>query len=119
MNDKELDYELMKKYIVADIEGVREYDISEWAEEADDEDDFSKMLRPKRKYNYEKMLMAVMLYLKQTGGVEFAVLKDEQLGEWWASKVREIERAEAKANALEKLKSTMSKEELKILGIKV
>lgn len=118
MNKTELDYELMKKYIVADLEGIKEYDIAEWAEE-EDEDDFSRMVRPKKKYNYEKMLMAVMLYLKQTGGVEFAVLKDESLGEWWASKVKEIEHAERKANALDKLKSTMSKEELKILGIKV
>jgi hypothetical protein len=69
--------------------------------------------------NYNKMLTGVMEYLESVGGVEFAILKDPELGAWWAEKVKKREAARKKEAALEKLKSTMSKEELKILGISV
>lgn len=74
---------------------------------------------PLRPSNYNKMLTGVMEYLESVGGVEFAILKDPELGAWWAEKVKKRDAARKKAAALEKLKSTMSKEELKILGIKV
>ena len=69
--------------------------------------------------NYNKMLTGVMEYLESVGGVEFAILKDPELGAWWAEKVKKREVARKKEAALEKLKSTMSKEELKILGISI
>ncbi len=68
---------------------------------------------------YEKMLTSVMEHLESVGGVEFAILKDHNLGKWWARKVKVREEKRKKAAAIEKLKSTMSKEELAILGIKL
>ena len=60
-----------------------------------------------------------MEHLEKTGGVEFAILKDPELGRWWAGKVKERERTKKLRDAKDKLISTMSKEELKILGIKI
>lgn len=79
--------------------------------------DDSEFVKPETKY--EKMLNNVMEYLESTGGVEFAVLKDPELGKWWARKVKIREENRKKSAALEKLKATMSNEELKILGIKL
>lgn len=87
--------------------------------EWDDVDSLVERSNTTRPSNYNKMLTGVMEYLESVGGVEFAVLKDPELGAWWAEKVKKRDAARKKAAALEKLKSTMSKEELKILGIKV
>lgn len=95
---------------------VNEY---EEAVEWDDADSLVERSNTTRPSNYNKMLTGVMEYLESVGGVEFAILKDPELGAWWAEKVKKRDAACKKAAALEKLKSTMSKEELKILGIKV
>ena len=79
--------------------------------------DESEFVKPESKY--EKMLHGVMEYLESAGGVEFAVLKDPELGKWWSRKVKIREENRKKEAALEKLKATMSDEELKILGIRV
>lgn len=114
------EYELMKRYITMDIEAVtKEYEEEEWeaVEEADDFD--YSMPKVKKPFSYGKMLEGVMEHLEKTGGVEFAILKDPELGRWWSGKVKERERAKKLRDAKDKLISTMSKEELKILGIKI
>ena len=92
---------------------TRIIDIEEWKEDEEEQ------IWHASRYNYQDMLINVMLYLKQTGGLEFAILKDPELGQWWTDRVKKIEKAEKKVAALEKLKSTMSAEELKLLGIKL
>ena len=102
--------------------GVADEDKYGWGPEAPveyEEEDSYVTSRERRPSNYSKMLNNVMEYLESVGGVEFAVLKDPELGAWWAEKVKVREEKRKKEAALEKLKSTMSKEELKILGINV
>lgn len=70
-------------------------------------------------YRFEDMLLNVMLHLEKTGGVEFAVLKDPELGKWWAKKSKQIAIERKRNDAVEKLKATMTKEELKLLGISI
>jgi hypothetical protein len=98
-------------------------DTYSWKEEAEyDEveiEDSFVTPRDPRPSEYNKMLTGVMEYLESVGGVEFAVLKDPDLGAWWAEKVKKRDIVRKKEAALEKLKSTMSKEELKILSINV
>ncbi len=95
------------------------YDMEQWNQvgEWDSLEEEEKWVAPR--YNYQEMLINLMLYLKSTGGLEFAILKDPELGKWWANKVKKIEKIEKKNAALEKLKSSMTDEELKILGIKL
>lgn len=108
----------LKKYITYDLERyeesyngfeAKEVDIEAWAEiEA----------KTSRAVSYESMLENVMDHLERTGGVEFAILKDPELGKWWAQKVKTREKQRKFEAAKEKLYSTMTKEELKILGIR-
>lgn len=110
--NKELEYiDMMKRYI------AEEFDNS-W-ERAYEENDDILVKKTSNTVSYEKMLTNVMEYLESAGGVEFAILKDPELGKWWAKKVKIREEKRKKDEALEKLKSTMTKEELKILGINV
>ena len=111
-----MDPDDVKKYITYDLEQyeesnhgfeAKEIDISEWVSENSVD----------RRINYEGMLTNVMEHLEKTGGVEFAILKDPALGKWWAKKVKQREQQRKFEAAKEKLYSTMSKEELKILGI--
>lgn len=90
-----------------------------WDKDAPYEEE--SFIEPKERMpsNYNKMLTGVMEYLESVGGVEFVVLKDPDLGAWWAEKVKKRDAVRKREAALEKLKSTMSKEELKILGISV
>lgn len=113
------EYELMKQYVTMDIEAVtKEYEEEEW--ELVEEEDFDySMPKIKKPFSYGKMLEGVMEHLEKTGGVEFAILKDPELGRWWSGKVKERERAKKLRDAKDKLISAMSKEELKILGIKI
>ena len=115
MNDSEY-LDTMKKYILEDLNNVWK-DTYEEAEEIDN----SSWVKPKKEpsFSYETMLTNVMEYLESVGGVEFAILKDPELGRWWAKKVKVRDEKRKREAALNKLKSTMSKEELKILGINV
>ena len=110
-----------KDELVDDMIEVLKMKYNNTYEEAVEWDDSDALVERNttRPSNYNKMLTGVMEYLESVGGVEFAVLKDPELGAWWAEKVKKREIARKKKAALEKLKSTMSKEELKILGIKV
>jgi len=119
MDDKE-EYIDMKTYVTMDIEGtVKELDFSEWSS-IDTDEDYSYRDGVKSKpFAYIKMLQGVMEHLERTGGVEFVILKDPELGRWWTGKVKERERQRKFTEAREKLHSTLSKEELKILGIKI
>ena len=113
MNETDLE-EYMKTYAILDKEyKLKEIDIEQW-EEVDEE-----YVIPERKFRYEEMLLNVLKYLDQTGGIEFAILKDPELGRYWAKKKKEIEHALAVEAATEKLKSSLTKEELKILGIRL
>lgn len=125
MNDKELedleDYEeeftTMKKYI-ADIESVN---VAKWVEKEvyEDEDSWNVTYKTKEKpFSYPSMLEKLMDHLDAVGGVEFAILKDPELGRWWAKKVKDREEKRKLKEAKEKLYSTMTDEELKLLGIK-
>lgn len=122
MNDE--GEELMKKkYVTYDIESdiLNEMDMKEWIEVTEEYDDsiFSTPKTSTKPFSYSKMLESVMDHLEKTGGVEFAVLKDQELGRWWAGKVKEREHQRKYTEAREKLYSTMTKEELKILRIKI
>lgn len=113
--------DLMKQYVTVDLEGyqMKELDITKW-QEVEDDDEYSYQTSKKDSpFSYAKMLEGVMEHLEKTGGVEFAVLKDPELGRWWNKKVKERERQRKFTEAREKLHSTLSKEELKILGIKI
>jgi hypothetical protein len=59
-----------------------------------------------------------MDHLEAIGGVEFAVIKDPELGRWWAKKVKQRNEERKLKEARDKLYATMTAEELKILGIK-
>lgn len=102
---------IYRKTMIEDKPTTYNIDIEQW-----DEDEKPWAIS---KYNHEEMLINLMKYLKQTGGLEFAVLKDPALGEWWTSKIKQIEKVERKKAALDKLHSTMTAEELRILGIKL
>ena len=119
MDDKD-EYILMKKYVTMDIEGsMKEYDAEDWLEE-DEKEEISWAGNSKhRPFSYDKMLTGVMEHLERTGGVEFAIIKDPELGRWWKGKVtrREIKRKTEEAR--EKLNSVLSKEEQKLLGIHI
>ena len=84
-----------------------------------DEEDSILGPRDPRPSDYNKMLTGVMEHLEKTGGVEFAIMKDPELGRWWAEKVKKREAKRKRKEALDKLRSTMSEEELNILGINV
>ena len=64
-----------------------------------------------------RMLIQALEALESTGGLDFAVLKYPDLGETWSKYTRRREERRKRAQALEKLKSTFSKEEMKLLGI--
>ena len=120
MNDEE-EYLMKKKYVTYDIEAdaFNELDMKDWIEVTEEYEEAFVEKASSKPFSYSKMLESVMDHLEKTGGVEFAVLKDHELGRWWAGKVKERERAKKLKDAKEKLYSTMSKEELKILGIKI
>jgi hypothetical protein len=113
----------MKKYIAVDIEGfAKSIDADEWDQwtEVADEDVIDWNNKKKQKpFSYDNMLMGVMEYLESTGNAEFAILKDPELGRWWAGKVKKREHNKRIAEAKEKLNSVLSKEEQKLLGIKI
>ena len=64
-----------------------------------------------------RMLIQALEALESTGGLDFAVLKYPDLGETWSKYTRRREEKRKRAQALEKLKSTFSKEEMQLLGI--
>ena len=91
-----------KQYVAYDVEAVADWDsVSSW-----DTD-------------FEDMLTRLMLHLEKAGGVEFAILKDPKLGKWWVKKTKELAYERKREAALEKLKATLSAEELEILRIKL
>lgn len=112
---------VMKRYVTVDIEGIpKEWSSNDWEEvetEAEYDDNFDEP-KVKNPFSYSKMLEGVMQHLEKTGGVEFAILKDPELGRWWSGKVKERERAKKLKDAKDKLYSTMTAEELRILGIR-
>lgn len=79
--------------------------------------EIASKIKPKPKADYEGMLRRLMTDLRSTGSDTFAVLKDEELGEWWSEEVKKIEREEAKAAAKERALSTLSPAERKLLGL--
>lgn len=85
----------------------------------DYDEDWSTPKVKEKPFSYDSMLTSVMEHLEVVGGVEFAILKDPELGRWWAKKVKKRNHEKTLNAAKEKLYSTMSKEELKILGIKL
>lgn len=119
MNDNENNLMNIMKYIQKDTEVYEKNWDSVFEEETDDFNIVEEKFKlPSKRYNYEKMLTGVMEHLEQVGGVEFAVLKDPELGRFWSAKVKDREEKRKFKEAKEKLYSTMTKEELKILGIK-
>lgn len=96
-------------------------DVYGWGKDLpyEEEEDLNVSPRESRPSDYNKMLTSVMEYLESVGGVEFAIMKDPELGKWWAEKVKVREAKRKRKEALEKLRSTMSKEELNILGINI
>lgn len=99
---------------------VQSYHDNSWGSKYDyDEEDIAEYKTPVKKYNYEKMLTGVMEYLEQVGGVEFAVMKDPELGRFWTAKVKVREEQRKRKEAVDKLHAALTKEELKILGINV
>lgn len=112
-----MDPENFKKYVTYDLEAyqssnsygfeAKEIEITDWIEE-----------KTNQVVSYESMLERVMEHLERIGGVEFAILKDPELGKWWARKIKQREKQRKYTAAKEKLYSTMTKEELKILGIR-
>jgi hypothetical protein len=107
------EYSDMKRYVTFDIEScdIKEIDMTAWEEDTS----YSKKEKP---FSYESMLTGVMDHLEATGGVEFAILKDPELGRWWSKKVKKREENRKLKEAKEKLYATMTAEELKILGIR-
>lgn len=110
---------VMKRYVTVDIEGIpKEWNSNDWDEVEEDEDYYTHKVGKKTKpFAYSKMLESLMEHLEKAGGVEFAILKDPELGRWWSGKVKERERAKKLKDAKDKLYSTMTAEELRILGI--
>lgn len=80
---------------------------------------YEEKIHSEKRFNYEEMLLNLLKYLDQTGNVDFAILKDPELGRYWAKKKKEIELHRKKIEALEKLNNALTKEELKILGIRI
>ena len=112
-------YELMKRYAVMDIEGIKEMEAVQWNVTEEYEDDWNVEYKTKdRGFQYQTMLENLMNHLEAVGGVEFAVLKDPELGRWWAKKVKQRNEERKLKEARDKLYATMTAEELKILGIK-
>lgn len=107
-----------KTYVVYDFETCCEKDLNmnDWEEEDGNWSGISYKQKEKP-FSYESMLTGVMDHLDTIGGVEFAVLKDPELGRWWSKKVKKREEKQKLDAAREKLRATMTKEELKILGI--
>ena len=64
-----------------------------------------------------RMLIQALEALESTGGLDFAVLKYPELGDIWSKYTRRREERRKRAQALEKLKSTFSREEMNLLGI--
>lgn len=69
------------------------------------------------RYDYESMLRRVMTELRSTGADTFAVLKDEELGEWWTKEVKKIEHEEAVEAAKVRASNSLSAKERKLLGL--
>lgn len=65
------------------------------------------------------MLVDVLDYLDTHGGLEFAILKNPKIGEFWkrVCDIRDHDRK--KSVATEKLYAALTEEERKILGIRV
>ena len=64
-----------------------------------------------------RLMVQALEALESTGGLDFAVLKYPELGEVWGKYFAMREHRRKKAVAMKKLESTMSKEELKLLGL--
>jgi hypothetical protein len=64
-----------------------------------------------------RMLLQALEALESTGGLDFAVLKYPDLGDIWSRYTRRREEKRLRAQAVEKLKSTFSREEMQLLGI--
>ena len=70
-------------------------------------------------FDYHSMLDDLLDHLENIGGVEFAVIKSPELGRYWAKKVKDREAVRKHEDALKKLKASLTKEEMKILGINI
>lgn len=119
MDEKEV-MDLMK-YITRDTLGRWSSDFSkeEVYEDYDEYEEIKSKVSKEPKFNYESMLLNVLKYLDQTGGVEFAILKDPELGRYWNKKKKEIAHQKAVDAAKEKLHNSLTEEEMKILGINI
>lgn len=105
--DKEDVMEQLRRYATFDTESYSNQHFNQWNNDV------------ALDFRYEDMLLTVMLHLEKTGGVEFAILKDPELGRWWAKKSKQIAIERKRNNAIDKLKATMTTEELKLLGISI
>jgi hypothetical protein len=65
----------------------------------------------------DAMLTGVMKHLHETGADTFEILRDQQLNAWWGKKLKEIKKQEELDKAREVAKSTLTKEQRKILGL--
>lgn len=64
-----------------------------------------------------RMLIQALEALESTGGLDFAVLKHPELGDIWGKYTRQREDRRKRSAALKKLESTLSREEMELLGI--
>jgi hypothetical protein len=65
----------------------------------------------------DAMLTGVMKHLHDTGADTFEILRDDKLAAWWGKKLKEIKKQEQLAIAREAAKSTLTKEQRKLLGL--
>jgi methionyl-tRNA synthetase len=65
----------------------------------------------------DAMLTGVMTHLHETGADTFEILRDQNLNAWWGKKLKEIKKQKEVNKAREIAKSTMTKEQRKLLGL--
>lgn len=65
----------------------------------------------------ESMLVGVMTHLHESGADTFEILRDDNLNAWWTKKLQEIEKKKRQEEAVEKAKTSLTKEQRKLLGL--
>lgn len=70
-------------------------------------------------YNTHTMLVSVLDELDSQGKLDFILLKNQSIAEFWAHVQKNRRREKLHASALEKMRSSFTAEELSILGIKL
>lgn len=70
-------------------------------------------------YNTHTMLVSVLDELDSQGKLDFILLKNQSIAEFWAYVQKNRRREKLHASALERMRSSFTAEELSILGIKL